>query len=105
MIEKHITLNKELQGPDHKFALEPNELKLMINSIRNAEKAQGDGNKRVLDVEQELKQFASRSIQAIKDIKKGEELIENYNFQVLSCAAIHKIIFHQEIHIIDLFLI
>ncbi len=83
VIEKHFTLNKELQGPDHKFALEPNELKLMINSIRNAEKAQGDGNKRVLDVEQELKQFASRSIQTIKDIKKGEELIENYNFQVL----------------------
>ena len=83
VIEKHFTLDKNLSGPDHKFALEPHELKNMIDSIRTVEKTMGDGNKIILDDEMELRQFATRSLQAIKDIKKDEKLIEGKNFEVL----------------------
>lgn len=83
VIEKHFTIDKTFEGPDHGFALEPNELKKMISSIRKAENAKGDGIKQILDDEQELREFATRSIQAIKDIKKGEILQERINFDIL----------------------
>ena len=99
IIEKHFTLDKSLPGPDHSFALTPKDLKLMIDSIRNTEKALGTGEKIVLDdehkkalgtgekivleEEQELHRFAKRSIQAIKDIHKGDILEEGVNFEIL----------------------
>ena len=83
IIEKHFTLDKNLAGPDHRFALEPVELKKMVEAIRSSEKTLGDGKKRVLDVEKELRSFAVRRIQAIKDIKKGERFKEGYNMDVL----------------------
>jgi len=83
VIEKHFTLDKNLPGPDHKFALNPLELKLMIETIRNVEKTFGNGKKIILDSEKKLHQFATRSIQAIKDIQIGDQLIEGYNFDVL----------------------
>lgn len=83
IIEKHFTLDKNLAGPDHKFALEPSELKKMIEIIRLSEKTFGDGKKRVLDVEKELRGFAVRRIQAIKDIKKGQRFTEGHNMDVL----------------------
>ena len=83
IIEKHFTIDKNSLGPDHKFALEPNQLKLMIEKIRNADKTKGDGEKKILDEEMELKQFATRSLQAIRKIEKGEMLIEGENFDVL----------------------
>lgn len=83
IIEKHFTLDKNLPGPDHKFALDPPELKKMIQSIRDAQKSFGDGKKRILDVEEELRGFAVRSIQAIKDIKKGDKFVEGYNIDIL----------------------
>ncbi|NDB63247.1 MAG: N-acylneuraminate-9-phosphate synthase [Nitrosopumilaceae archaeon] len=83
IIEKHFTLDKNLPGPDHKFALDPLELKKMIQSIRDAQKSFGDGKKRILDVEEELRGFAVRSIQAIKDIKKGDKFVEGYNIDIL----------------------
>lgn len=83
IIEKHFTVNKKLAGPDHKFALEPKELKEMISAIRSAERALGDGKKRVLDVEIELRKFAVRKIQTIVNIKKGDRLVEGYNIDVL----------------------
>lgn len=83
IIEKHFTLDKKLPGPDHAFALEPSDLELMIQSIRNVEKSMGSGIKTILDEEKELRQFATRSIQAIKDIKKGDKLIEGDNFDIL----------------------
>jgi len=82
-IEKHFTLNKKLNGPDHFFALEPNELKLMIKIIRDGEKSKGNKNKKILNEEKDLKIFATRSIQAIKNIKKGDILKEGVNFEVL----------------------
>jgi N,N'-diacetyllegionaminate synthase len=83
MIEKHFTLDRNLPGPDHPFALIPSELELMIKSVRNAELAKGTGKKEILKEEMELRRFATRSIQAIKDISKGEVLLEGINFEVL----------------------
>lgn len=83
IIEKHFTLDKNLTGPDHKFALSPTELSLMVKIIRNAEKALGSSKKEILKEELELRQFATRAIQATNDIKKGEILKEGVNFDVL----------------------
>jgi N-acetylneuraminate synthase len=83
IVEKHFTLNKNLDGPDHKFAINPEELELMVRSIRDIEKTFGEKEKKIIDAEKELRQFATRSIQAIKDIKKGEKLIAGHNFEIL----------------------
>jgi len=83
IIEKHFTLDKKLPGPDHAFALNPEELTNMIQTIRSVSKTNSQDGKIVLDVEEELKKFATRSLQATKNIKKGEILIEGQNFDVL----------------------
>ncbi len=83
IIEKHFTLDKKLKGPDHAFALNPSELSQMVSTIRRAEQALGDGKKRILDEETELRRFATRSIQATRNIKKGEILVEGDNIDVL----------------------
>ena len=83
IIEKHFTLDRNLSGPDHAFALIPEELALMIDSIRNADLAKGTGQKEILDEEKELHKFATRSIQAISKIKKGDILKEGFNFEIL----------------------
>jgi N-acetylneuraminate synthase len=72
IIEKHFTLSREMEGPDHKASLEPNELKQMVNSIRNIEKALGDGIKRPVKSEVFIKKHALKSIVAKNIIKKGE---------------------------------
>ena len=82
-IEKHFTLNKNLSGPDHSFALEPNDLELMIKAIRGADLAKGSDKKEILEDEQELHRFATRSIQTIKPIKKGDIFREGVNFEIL----------------------
>ena len=83
IIEKHFTLDKNLPGPDHSFAITPQELELMVKSIRQADKTKGNGKKIILNEEQELLLFAKRRIQAIKDIRKGDILKEGFNFEVL----------------------
>ncbi len=72
IIEKHFTLNKKLQGPDHKSSLEPKELKNMVNGIRKIEQAMGNGIKRPSSSELENISVARKSIVAFKKIKKGE---------------------------------
>ena len=74
VIEKHFTLSKELPGPDHRFAVEPSELRLMVEKVREAERALGAEKKTVHPVEEELRAFARRSVFAIRDIEAGEEL-------------------------------
>jgi sialic acid synthase SpsE len=73
VIEKHFTLDRELPGPDHRFALEPDGLKQMVDAIRRAEIARGSGRKEVHPDEEELRAFARRSIFALRDIAAGEE--------------------------------
>jgi len=76
VIEKHITLDRNMQGPDHSSSLEPDELKAMVNAIRNIEKAMGDGVKRPSLSEKENMPIARKSIIAATKIKKGEILSE-----------------------------
>lgn len=81
-IEKHFTPSNKLKGPDHKFAVEPRELRLMIQKIRAVEKALGSGQKTTLGVEKELRTFARRSVFAVQDINKGERFTKD-NIAVL----------------------
>ncbi|MDC0229324.1 N-acetylneuraminate synthase family protein, partial [Nitrosopumilus sp.] len=83
IIEKHFTVDKTLSGPDHFFAVNPSELKTMISMIRNSDRAKGSNVKKILEEEKELRKFATRSIQAIKVIKKGDILNEGENFGIL----------------------
>lgn len=78
IIEKHFTLDRNLEGPDHKASLEPDELKRMVQQIRNIEKALGDGIKRPNKSEKAIATVVLKSIVAKRPIKKGEVLtIEN----------------------------
>lgn len=76
IIEKHFTIDKNMEGPDHKASLEPTELKAMVESIRNIEKALGDGIKKPSPSELKNKPIVRKSIVAIKNIKKGEKFSE-----------------------------
>ena len=77
IIEKHFTLDKNMEGPDHKASLEPAELKLMVQQIRNIEVALGDGIKRPNKSEVENAKVVQKSILAKRPIKKGEILTED----------------------------
>jgi N-acetylneuraminate synthase len=83
MVEKHFTLDKTLDGPDHEFALEPDELDELVTAVRKTEQALGDGVKRIADAEQELHDKARRYIHARADIEAGEELTRD-NIGLLS---------------------
>ena len=76
VIEKHFTTDKNLPGPDHKASLEPQELKNMVEKIREIEVILGNGNKQPHASEAKNKAVARRSIVARFDIKKGETLTE-----------------------------
>lgn len=75
-IEKHFTLDKTMQGPDHKASLEPDELIAMVKAIRNIERALGSSIKKPSKSETPNIQIARKSIIAKTDIKKGEILSE-----------------------------
>lgn len=77
IIEKHFTLDRNMEGPDHKASLEPSELKQMVESIRNIEKALGHGIKKVTKSEAKNLIIARKSIVAKKNIKKGEKFSED----------------------------
>lgn len=72
VIEKHFTLDRNLPGPDHRASLEPNELKSMIDGIRQIEKALGSSDKFVTDAERPNISIARKSIVAAREIKAGE---------------------------------
>jgi N,N'-diacetyllegionaminate synthase len=76
VIEKHFTLDRTMDGPDHAASLEPSELKQMVVSIRNIEKAMGDGQKKPTKSEQANMGVARKSIVASKNIKIGEQFTE-----------------------------
>lgn len=77
VIEKHFTLDKNMEGPDHKASLEPKELKQMVQSIRNVEVALGNGIKQPSDAEKKNIAIARKSIVAACNIKKGEVFTDN----------------------------
>lgn len=76
VIEKHFTLDKNMEGPDHKASLDPKELKDMVTSIREIEVAIGDGIKRPNPSEQKISTVVQKSIIASRPISKGETLTE-----------------------------
>ena len=77
VIEKHFTLDRNMEGPDHKASLEPYELKAMVSAIRNIEKAVGgDGTKHVSESEKKNIAIARKSIVAACDIKAGDVFTE-----------------------------
>lgn len=76
VIEKHFTLDNNMIGPDHKASLQPDELKKMVESIRNIELSLGDGRKVVANSEKENMSIARKSIVAKKSIRKGQLLSE-----------------------------
>ena len=76
IIEKHFTLNKDMNGPDHKTSLEPKELKAMVRAIRNIEIAMGGDEKKPSPSESININAVRKSIVAKKKIKKGDLLTE-----------------------------
>lgn len=77
VIEKHFTLDKTMEGPDHAASLNPDELKAMVSAIRNIEKALGAGEKIVTESEKANKAVARKSIVAACDIKSGDIFTED----------------------------
>lgn len=77
VIEKHLTLCRELPGPDHRASLEPEEFKKMVTGIRNIEQALGDGVKRPSDSELKNKSVARKSLVCQLNIMAGELFSEN----------------------------
>ncbi len=76
IIEKHFTLDKNMEGPDHKASLEPHELSAMVTAIRNIEQAFGDGIKQASYAEQGNIAVARRSIVSKTAIAKGDVFTE-----------------------------
>ena len=74
MIEKHFTISRDLPGPDHKASLEPEELSLMVRSIRNVEMALGDGIKQATPSGRKNILVARRSIHLAADLPAGHQL-------------------------------
>lgn len=85
VIEKHFTLSNRMPGPDHEFALEPAELKSMIERVRLAERALGTGTKDVNPVEVRRRAFGRRTIFSTEAIRKGERFSAQ-NVAVLRCG-------------------
>ena len=77
VIEKHFTLDKAMDGPDHIASLDPQELKQMVNAIRNIEKALGSDIKQPSESETKNKAIARKSIHLSKDLKKGHIIAES----------------------------
>ena len=77
IIEKHFTISCDLEGPDHKASLEPEQLNQMVKSIRNIEKALGDGRKIASKSETPNIEIARKSIIAKTFIKKGKRFSED----------------------------
>jgi N,N'-diacetyllegionaminate synthase len=77
VIEKHFTLDKNMEGPDHKASLDPDEFVAMVKAIRNIEKALGVGEKKPSQSEIKNLPIVRKSIVAARDIVKGEKFTED----------------------------
>jgi N,N'-diacetyllegionaminate synthase len=77
VIEKHFTIDKKMEGPDHKASLDPSELFALVKGIRNIEISIGDGIKMPTSSELKNKSIARKSIVAKKIIKKGDTITED----------------------------
>ena len=71
VIEKHVTLDRNLPGPDHRASLEPPELRALVSGIRMVERALGEGTKHPAPSEMENREVVRRSLAAARDIPNG----------------------------------
>lgn len=76
ILEKHFTLDRNMEGPDHRASLEPGELLVMVQAVRHVEAALGSGEKRPSASERKNMQIARKSIVAARSIQKGEVFTE-----------------------------
>lgn len=76
ILEKHVTTNRALPGPDHAASSDPAEFKAYVAAVRAIERALGDGNKAPASVELENRQFARRSFHAVRTLHAGEIILE-----------------------------
>lgn len=76
VIEKHFTLDRNMEGPDHKASLEPDELKALVDGVRDIERALGTGEKKPSEIELKNRLVARKSIVARMDIKAGDMFTE-----------------------------
>lgn len=74
VIEKHLTLDRGLPGPDHAASLEPGELAAMVSQVREVERALGDGVKRAMPSELGNREVARKSLVAARPLRRGEPL-------------------------------
>jgi N-acetylneuraminate synthase/N,N'-diacetyllegionaminate synthase len=74
VIEKHLTLDKRLPGPDHSASLDPTEFACLVDGIRQVEKALGDGQKRPTSAELETKKVVQKSLVTARPLRQGERL-------------------------------
>ncbi len=72
VIEKHLTLDKTMNGPDHRASTEPQEFRELVQSIRRLESAMGDGEKKPVASEESIKKVVTKRIVAIEPISRGE---------------------------------
>jgi N,N'-diacetyllegionaminate synthase len=77
IVEKHLTLDKNLPGPDHRASLEPAEMAALVHGIRNVEAALGDGVKRPMPSELDTRRVARKSLVAARALRAGEELVKD----------------------------
>lgn len=77
IIEKHFILDRNMDTPDSEFSMEPAEFKLMVDSIRNVEKALGNDNFELTE-KMIINQDFARSLFVVKDMKKGDVITEDY---------------------------
>ena len=76
MVEKHLTLSRSMEGPDHKSSLDPNEFAEMVKAIRNVEAALGDGRKRPTAAEGAMAERSRKKLVAAQDIPQGAVITE-----------------------------
>lgn len=77
VIEKHITLNSSMEGPDHAASTEPSEFKAMVEGIRNIERAMGNGEKKPTAEETQISEVILKRIVAVQDIECGNIITED----------------------------
>lgn len=82
VVEKHFTLDKKLEGPDHWFSMDPSDMKSLVTEIRNLESAMGNPRKMILECEKNERHKSVRSLVLKRDLKEGE-VIKNEDLLML----------------------
>jgi sialic acid synthase SpsE len=77
VIEKHLTYDRNAQGPDHAASADPAQFKQYVHLIRQADRLRGQGHRRVLDIEQDVRRVSRQSLVLRRTLRPGEELTED----------------------------